>query len=221
MDHYFYIFIRLGIHTLFALYFLGMGTAGILTQRPKLFSNKWFFLLIVLVLLPGLLLPLLLRSSSNLHLTGILLPLLGLPVILVVYFWRMGNSFMVLGAEDQSLRRALLRALDRLGFKYTEDMTGLHIASRDIHIRTAMYFGQGQVRLLGTGAKEFSGELGPILREELAKPDVVFDPKPFFLYLAIGVMFLFLLFGLYNLTMQLESLRHPGVSLGARISSAG
>ena len=209
MDHYFYLFFRLGIHSLFALYFLGMGTAGILTQRPKLFSNKWLYLVIALILLPGLLLPLFLHPSSNLHLTGILLPLLGLPVILVVYFWRMGNSFMVLGAEDQSLRRALLRALDRLGLKYEEDMTGLHITSRDIHIRTAQYFGQGQVRFLGAGAKGFGGELGPVLREELAKPDVVFDPKPFFLYLAIGTMFLFLLFGLYNLTMQLESLRHP------------
>ena len=92
-----------------AILFLGTGLRAILTKRPFLVSNRWFLLMIFLVLAPSIVFSLKTFSGEILGWTNALL--LGAVLLMM---WYQLKGYVAYAVTDVSFREALLAALQKL-----------------------------------------------------------------------------------------------------------
>jgi len=168
------------------LFFLGLALKGLLTRKPFLWSNRWYWTLIGIAFYPPMLIMGL--NSYGVLMKGTIWALL---LLILWGIWKLSrNNFVIAGILDKSFRKTLRESLGQIKLKYTEDRTGIHIKSSNLTLKTSLFMGGGQIQTRGKGAPDLAKRLTPVLKKELAKKGVKFDIKPFLFYLAFGLIIL-------------------------------
>jgi hypothetical protein len=194
--------LRMATNGLLVLVFFYAALKGLLARKPQLIPGIWYFALSALVILPTLLFAAFHTNIPNLNLMTRTVSVMFL--LLLWYIWKFFRlGFTILGISDKSFRKTLLAAISRLKLDYTEDMTGIHVKGSDLTLRTSILMGNGRVQIRGEGSPELSKNLGPVLRDELAKGGVEVDPTTSWLYLGFGLIFLVLLLFQWSLTQNI------------------
>ena len=132
-------------------------------------------------------------------------PLLG--GLFLWFFWKALNGYTVYGATDESFRKSLLSALEKSNLKYSENLNGIHLKSHDATLKASVFWmGTGQIRVKGKLPGKTLRKVMGIMGEELQKPGMGFDLKPFLFYFAFGLVFLIFTLFEVNLLHQIEKL---------------
>jgi hypothetical protein len=183
-----FIFSRVLDVFLFALMFLGIALWGLISRKPLVISQKYYFSIFVPIL-ASLLLAILLnpqissRWGPQLGVTGLTL------IFCFVLLIRVMTGYSVIGATEKSFQAIVTGSLKKLGEDFTEDMNGIHFKKGEVALRTNFQLGTGYVRPQNKEAVLFMKTLGPVLREESKKDGAEYDPKVFLMLLGFVLIF--------------------------------
>ena len=127
-----------------AILFLGTGLRAILTKRPFLVSNRWFLLMIFLVLAPSIVFSLKTFSGEILGWTNALL--LGAVLLMM---WYQLKGYVAYAVTDASFREALLAALQKLQLPYEESLSVMRLTSVDAELQVSVqsWMGTGTIKV--------------------------------------------------------------------------
>jgi hypothetical protein len=174
---------------LIALMFLGIALWGLISRKPLVFSQRYYFFIFVPIL-AGSLFAFLFNPQVFSRL-GSQFGVMGLTLIFCfVILMKTMTGYSVMGATEKSFRAIVTDSLRKLGEEFTEDMNGIHLERGEAALRTNYQLGTGYVRPKNKEAALFMKTLGPVLREESKKDGVEYDPKVFLMYLGLALIFM-------------------------------
>ena len=133
-----------------ASFFLTIGLRGILTKRPFMISNRWFFALMAIICIPSILMPLLSMSrisSERVYLMTWLPPILGGFALLVMWYSQKGH--VAYGVTDASFRESLLATLEKLQLPYEESLSTIRLTSIEVDLQVSVqaWMGTGIIKV--------------------------------------------------------------------------
>ena len=158
---YFDIMFSIGSVTM-AILFLGTGLRAILTKRPFLVSNRWFLLMIFLVLAPSIVFSLKTFSGEILGWTNALL--LGAVLLMM---WYQLKGYVAYAVTDASFREALLAALQKLQLPYEESLSVMRLTSVDAELQISVqsWMGTGTIKVKQRAHRSVLKEVVNVMNE--------------------------------------------------------
>ena len=139
---------------------LVIGLRGLVTQRPFLFSARWFLFFMLPILL-GPVATLFTRpfpSSRPLEMMD-WLPFLIMPIIATA-LWLQMKGYVAFAVTAKSFRDGLLAALERLQLPFEESLSSVRLTSVEAELQVAVqsWMGSGQIKVR-------PGRQGPLLKK--------------------------------------------------------
>ena len=145
-----------------AIFFFGIGIRAILTKRPFLVSNRWFLLMMFLVLVPGIVFSMKTFSGEILGWTNALL----LGVVLLMMWYQL-KGYVAYAVTDVSFREALLAALQKLQLPCEESLSVMRLTSVDAELQVSVqsWMGTGTIKVKQRAHRSVLKEVVNVMNE--------------------------------------------------------
>ncbi len=184
--------ITLGITAIFSFF---IGLRGMLTKRPFMISNRWFFakILVVFIPLPLILLPLLSASDSgsdSIHFMKWLIAILcGMVLLVILMVWYSLRGYVTFGVTDVSFRAALLAALEKLQFPFEESLSAIRLTSiqADLQVSVQSWTGTALIKVKQRTHRSALREIVNVMNEYFRASSVSTNMIPCIVYLVMGL----------------------------------
>lgn len=184
--------ITLGITAIFSF---SIGLRGMLTKRPFIISNRWFFanILVVFIPLPLILLPLLLASGSSsdpIHFMNWLNTILcGMVFLVILMVWYSLRGYVTFGVTDISFRAALLAALEKLQLLYEESLSAIRLISieADLQVSVQSWTGTALIKVKQRAHRSCLKEIVNTMNEYFRISSVSTNMIPCIVFLVMGI----------------------------------
>ena len=178
-----------------ALAFLSTGLAVLLRKKPLLFSSRWMFALLLVCFAPQFIIPFQTLGGAGDRLEGLrIITWLGplMFVVLLAFFWKQMQGYMVMGIVDQSFRKALLSVLDELHLERKEELSLIRIpqANLDIQVAIQSWMGVGQVKNKSKSGREVFQQIIVGLKKRFAQGELETNNTTPLLYIILGIFML-------------------------------
>lgn len=183
------------IFGIIALAFLFTGLAVLLRKKPLLFSSRWMFALLLVCFSPQFIIPFQTLGDAGDHLEGLrMITWLGplMFAVLLAFFWKQMQGYMVVGVVDQSFRKALLSVLDELQLERKEELSLIRIprANLDIQVAIQSWTGVGQVKNKSKSGREVFQQIIAGLKRRFALGELETNNTTPVLYITLGIFML-------------------------------
>ena len=116
-------------------------------KRPVVLSTRWFFALVCLAFLPGILNPFLISTPSSTVGMIVWIPP-AMYSVLLAFFWIQMKGYVVFGISESYLRDTLLSATASLGYTVEERMSSLKIVEtgHEMQVSVQGWVGTAQIK---------------------------------------------------------------------------
>lgn len=203
--------IALGITAIFSF---TIGLRGILTKKPFIISNRWFFanILVVFIPLPLILLPLLSASSSSSDpirfMNWLNAILCGLILFVILIVWYSLRGYVTYGVTDMSFQEVLLAALEKLQLPYEESLSAIRLTSikADLQVSVQSWMGTGLIRVKQRTHRSALREIVNSMNEYFRTSSVSTNMTSCVLFLITGVFEVFFAIAMLFLFKHLTTL---------------
>lgn len=180
-----------------ALAFLFIGLAVLLRKKPLLFSSRWMFTLLLVCFAPQFIIPFQMLGAPGDPLEGFKLITWLFPlffVVLLAFFWKQMQGYMLMGIVDKSFRKALLSVLNELHLEREEELSLIRIphANLDIQVAIQSWMGVGQMKIKGKSGLEVFQQIVVGLKRRFAQGELETNNTTPVLYIIFGILLLIL-----------------------------
>ncbi len=133
-----------------ALFFFIMGGNVILKKHPIVSPMRWFFWFMALAFSPSIIMSIYQLSTGKLgddsYIT-LINPIMF--SVLLLFFWRQMQGYMIMGVTDESIRDGLHYALKESEEEFEEVLTKIKLLKRDTELNLSIqsWMGTGQIRI--------------------------------------------------------------------------
>jgi hypothetical protein len=171
---------------------LYLGLRGLIGRRPLVFSSRWFPVILGVTVLRQLV-PVAGNQHSADPSQGDVLPfgtLLVIAVFVASWFWMQG--YMIFGASEVTLRKALHHALDERGLSYEDRPAAIHIPSEqlDLQLQINEWGGTASVKVAPARGRPLLRELRKDMERFFTSHPISLQKNVFVVYTYVGALLL-------------------------------